>query len=108
MVINQLAFWSAVALVERIITIGILLRVSQWQIKELETKGSLMPVKRRLLGAVVVIIISNLPIIYLHYERIIGNKPSDAATSFATVTNAVGMLIFAILFYMTYKIRIKE
>lgn len=51
---------------------------------------------------------SNIPIIYLHFERIIGEQASPAVTSFATVSNAVSTLLAAVMLLLIYKFAAKD
>lgn len=106
-----LAFWSAVALAMRVIAIagfvGILIRqVRDYKIKELYARENYL--KRLLFLFVVVVALSNVPIMYLHLVRIEGTTASAGVTSFATVTNAASMVVIMVLLWLIYGFRSKD
>ncbi len=103
--LDVLALWSLVALIFRFSAIGVLLYVARLQFKEFKYQSSLQPLKRILFHFVILIIISNLPIMYLHYVRIIGQTASPGITAFATASNALATLVVAILLLMVYKFK---
>lgn len=108
MSVDVLGFWSAVALVIRVGAIAMLLLVAYIQLQQFRFKTSLQPLKRLLLGAVTVIVFSNLPIVYLHWVRIARLPSSESVTALATVTNAVSMFIVAVLLLLVYRFRSDE
>jgi hypothetical protein len=104
-VLSSLVLWSWVALIVRVVAIGVLLYIVQIQIKQFQFKSHLQPLKRLLLSALIVLILSNVPILFLHVERIENVTTSAAATSFATVSNALGMLVVAVLLLLVYRFK---
>lgn len=103
--VDMLAVWSAIALVIRALGLGLLVYVARLQFTEFRYKSDLQPLKRLLFYCVLALIITNIPILVLNYIRIIGESASAGVTSLATVTNATGVLIFAVLLYLVYKYR---
>lgn len=102
---DNLAIWSLVALCIRLLALAGFLFVGRLQLREFRFQSSLQPLKKLLLAAVVVLFISNVPIMYLHYLRIFAIPPEPWVTSFATVSNALGMLVVATLLYLIYVFR---
>lgn len=102
---DSLAFWSAVALLLRVLAIGVFIYIARLQFNEFKYKNSLQPLKQLLFYFVIGIIISQIPIMYLHVLRIQGITASSAVTSFATVSNAAATLVVAILMYLVYKFK---
>lgn len=106
MVSSSLALWSAVSLMLRVVSMGLLAYVSSIQLKQFQYKTRLQPLKRLLLSLVVAISLSNLPIMLLHWQRIfVLHDVHDPVTSFATATNAGGMLVVAILLVLIYRFK---
>lgn len=101
----NLAFWSLVALIIRALAIVVLLYVMNVQIAQFRYKSRLQPLKWLLLGTLIGLIASNIPIIYLHWLRIFGKVASEGVTSFATVTNAAATLLVAVLLLLVYRFR---
>lgn len=103
--LNNLAFWSLVALVLRCIALVAFTIVGIQQYKQFR-KANLYKseawLKHLLLYFVLVIAISNLPIMYLHYVRIQNIAAPALVTSFATVTNAASMLLASAILLVIY------
>lgn len=104
-VASNLAFWSGVALLVRSLAVLLFVYSMRVQVDQFQFKTNLQPLKRWLLIALIAIILSNLPILYLHWERLIGHSASEAMTSFATVTNAFGMLVAAVCLVLVYRFK---
>lgn len=103
-----LAFWSLVALVVRIAAITVFALVAKIQLDQFKIKSNFQPLKRFFMVMIILLAGSNIPIMYLHYERIIGQIASPAITSWATVSNAVSMLLAAIMLLLIYKFAAKD
>jgi hypothetical protein len=103
--VSVLAFWSGVALLLRVLAISVLIYIARLQLREMQFVSKLQPLKRLLFYFVVVIAVSNIPIVWLHWERMLGHQTSNVVTAFATVTNAGGMLITALLLALVYRYR---
>lgn len=103
-----LAFWSGVALIFRIIAIVIFVYVGQIQLRQFKIKSELQPLKKSLMALIVLLGLSNVPIMYLHLIRIWGDSASAAVTSAATVSNAISMLLAAIVLIMIYKFSMRD
>jgi hypothetical protein len=103
--INMLSLWSAVALVLRVVALVLLGFVARMQFQQFKFKTSLQPLKRLLFALVIAIGLSNLPILYLHVQRVLSVPADDTITSFATVTNALGQLILAVLLVLVYRFK---
>jgi hypothetical protein len=104
-VTDVLALWSAVALVLRLLAIVLFCYVASLQWAEFRYKSDLQPLKRFLLAVTAFLVLSNLPILWVHWLRMLGQPTNTFTTSFATVTNAGSMLIIAILLLVIYKYR---
>ena len=102
---DMLIFWSGVALVLRLAATAVLLCVARIQYLQFRVNGELQPLKRMLFWCVVAFVITNIPIILLHVQRIEGILTPTYLTVFATVTNAAGMLLVAVLLYSIYHFR---
>lgn len=101
----NLAFWSLVALLIRVLAIAVLVYVMTIQIGQFRYKSSLQPLKWLLLSTLITLIALNLPIAYLHWLRIFNLNASASVTSFATVANAAGTLLVALLLLFVYRYR---
>jgi hypothetical protein len=101
----MLAFWSLISLAIRTIAIGLFSFVlkRQWlefaKPNNFKTEGRL---KRLLFSMILFNMVSNIPIMYLHYIRIRNINVSEAITSVATVFNALSMLVVAIIAILIY------
>lgn len=105
---DTLAFWSLVALVLRVLAIAgfihvLVLQLIQFKNKEVYQHENQL--KRLLTVFVAVIALPNIPILVLHFDRIRNHPASSGVTSFETVSNAVAMLIVAILLILIYRFR---
>lgn len=104
--IDILAFWSLIALVIRTIAIVIFIILAVIQFRELQRPPTgLRPLARLLFSFFLVIIITSAPLLYLNYIRIQGHNASPTITSFATVTNAIGLLAASIMLLLIYLYR---
>jgi hypothetical protein len=104
---EALALSSIVSLLLRLAGVAILSVVVYWQYLELRRKSvlNLRRLKRLLLGLVVAITLSNIPIMLLHIDRILQRPTDFTITSIATVSNAAAMLLQAVLLYAIYRYR---
>ena len=105
--LDTLAFWSLVALIIRVAAIVLFILVGKIQLAQFQNKTELQPLKKLFMVFIFLLAGSNVPIIYLHYERIIGEQASPAITSWATVSNAGAMLLAALLLLLIYKFAAK-
>lgn len=105
---DSLAFWSLIALVIRVIAIVVFIHVMTIQVAQFKFKSRLQPLKWLLLGTSLLLILMNVPIIYLHWLRIFGQVASGGVTSFATVTNAAATLLVAIFLLLIYRFRVAK
>lgn len=106
--LDTLAFWSLVALILRVVAIGIFVFVGRLQLRQFQNKSELQPLKKLFMLFILLLAGSNIPIIYLHYERIIGEVASPGITAWATVSNAASMLLAAVLLLLIYKFAAKD
>lgn len=106
--LDTLAFWSLVALIVRVMAIAVFIFVGKLQLAQFQNKSELQPLKKLFMLFILLLAGSNLPIIYLHYERIMGEVASPAITSWATVSNAVSMLLAAFMLLLIYKFAAKD
>jgi hypothetical protein len=100
---GSLAFWSAVAFIVRLTALVLLIYIARLQFNEFQFKTTLQPLKRLLFYFVIAIVVSNFPILYLNGIRILGQTGSPTVTDFATVSNALGMLLAAGLLLAVYR-----
>lgn len=105
MATNILSFWSIITLIIRVCALLILLYVSNLQLKEFKHKTTLQPLKRLLFYIPLTIAITNIPQAFLSWNRIFGYTGSLGLTSLATVSNAIGIFLTAILLLMVYRYR---
>lgn len=103
---NTLIIWSTVALVLRVLALTAFVYVLTLQFEQIKYKSNLQGLKWLLFYSVVFIAGSNIPIMWLHVERILGHPPNNFVTSFATVTNAGSMLVVAVLLLLVYRFRV--
>jgi hypothetical protein len=91
----------------RLVSIGFFLAILWWQLNELYRNHlkSLQPLRWRLFAFVAALMLSNAPIMLLHYVRMVGIEASDLITEIATITNAASMLIVAIMLFDIYRYR---
>lgn len=104
---NILANLSIVAMVLRLFAIGVFIYVAKIQVRQFKNISELQPLKKLLLSFVGLLVLSNLPILYLHYVRIIGEVAPSSVTALATVTNALGTLLSAVVLLLIYKFAAK-
>lgn len=108
--IYDLVFWSWISMIIRSMAVVVLFYVILQQIREYRREipalDFLKPLKMLLLGTVVAVVASNIPIIMLNIQRIyyVG-AASGPMTSFATVSNAVSMFLVAVMLYLIYKFK---
>lgn len=105
MVSSSLALWSAISFALRIVAVALFAYVTSIQVKQFQYKTRLQPLKRLLLGLVVAISVSNIPIMYLHWQRFTKPDVNDPVTSFATFTNAASMVVVAVLLVLIYRFK---
>lgn len=105
--LDTLAFWSLVALIVRVAAIVLFVFVGKIQLAQFQNKTELQPLKKLFMLFIFLLAGSNIPIIYLHYERIIGEEAAPGITSWATVSNAGAMLLAAVLLLLIYKFAAK-
>lgn len=96
---------SWLALIIRVLAIAIMAVVVRIQARQFKIKSSVQRLKWLLLTMVGLLIISNLPIIYLHIARINNWNPDPTITALATLTNSASTLLVAIMLYLIYRFR---
>lgn len=100
---------SIAALVLRIIALPLFCVVIYKQWRQFKVKNNLQPLKKLLIAMVTMIVVSNLPIIKLHLDRIgDAGKSTPEVTAVATLTNAASMLVIAILLNLIYGFKQKD
>lgn len=101
--IDILALWSVVAFVLRVMAILVFMHLCIKQYREFKNQDGLEPLKKLVFYIVALLIASNIPVMFLHWQRIFGRTGGIVMTSIATVTNAGCMLVIAVLLYMVYR-----
>ena len=105
---ETLAFWSLISLIVRVAAIGLFIFVGKIQLAQFQNKTELQPLKKLFMLFIALLAGSNISIIYLHYERILGEVASPGITAWVTVSNAVSMLLAALMLLLIYKFAAKD
>lgn len=99
------AVWSLVALIVRVAALLFFGVVAVIQVQQFKIKSPLQPLKWFLLVSVLFLAAANLPVLYVHWQRIVGVPLSDGFTAFASVSNSVAQLVGAVMLLLVYRFK---
>lgn len=103
MVSDSLVISSVAVIIVRLAAIVIFTYVAILQHAQFKNITTLQPLKRLLFYIPITIIVSNIPQLALSYNRIHSIHGEVGLTSVATLSNAVGVLLTAVLLLLVYR-----
>lgn len=98
---------SATALGIRFVCMVLAIYGSILVIKEFK-KGILQPIRARLVGTLVFIGLSNVPVQFVHWDKLFGKVVSENLAAFTAVTNSLATLLATFALISIIKFRTKR